>query len=203
MRNVLEKFVKEIKTQTSCSTSFFRKSCRLWDNLEIHGRAKQATDDKITWDMRFACSITKATHTHTLTHTHTHAEYVILIAFPRQKKVLRKPAVKEPHFLVQFLRNSWELNRSACRNLTMYFARTRQQMLKEDRKKRKGVISISKIRKYARDKYELTCKTWVATTTYIFQICGVCNTNTLSLYEGYRAHEASIFSFSPLDHSLD
>jgi hypothetical protein len=56
---------------------FFRKSCRLWDNVEKYGRARQATDDNIIRRMRFACCITKATD--------THSQYVILIAFPRQQ----------------------------------------------------------------------------------------------------------------------
>jgi hypothetical protein len=45
--------------------------------VEKHGTARQATDDNIIRRMRFACWITKATDTHT--------EYVIFIAFPRQK----------------------------------------------------------------------------------------------------------------------
>jgi hypothetical protein len=42
-----------------------------------YGTARQATDDNIIQRMRFAYWITKATD--------THSEYVILIAFPRQK----------------------------------------------------------------------------------------------------------------------
>jgi hypothetical protein len=55
----------------------FRKLCRLWDNAEKYGRARQVTDDNIIRRMRFARWITKATD--------THLEYVILIAFARQK----------------------------------------------------------------------------------------------------------------------
>jgi hypothetical protein len=43
----------------------FRKSRRLWDNVEKYGTAGQATNDNITRRMRFACWITKATDTHT------------------------------------------------------------------------------------------------------------------------------------------
>ena len=41
------KVVEKIKTQILCSVNFFffRKSCRLWDNVEKYGRAGQATDD--------------------------------------------------------------------------------------------------------------------------------------------------------------
>jgi hypothetical protein len=64
------KAVDEIKTHISCSITFFRKFCRLWDNVEKYGRARQATDDNIIRRMHFACWITKAIHTHTHTHTH-------------------------------------------------------------------------------------------------------------------------------------
>ena len=43
----------------------FRKSSRLWDNVEKYGRARQATDDTIIRRMRFACWMIKATDTHT------------------------------------------------------------------------------------------------------------------------------------------
>jgi hypothetical protein len=57
------KVVGKIKTHILCSITFFRKSCRLWDNVEKYGRARQATDDNIIRRMRFACRITKATDT--------------------------------------------------------------------------------------------------------------------------------------------
>jgi len=41
------KLVEKIKTHVLCSVTFFRKSCRLWDNVEKYCRAGQATDDKI------------------------------------------------------------------------------------------------------------------------------------------------------------
>jgi hypothetical protein len=71
------KFVAKIKTHILCSVTVFRKSCRLWDNVEKYCKAGQATVDNITRRMRFACWITKATH--------THSEYVIFIAFPWQQ----------------------------------------------------------------------------------------------------------------------
>jgi hypothetical protein len=45
--------------------------------VEKYGRGTQATGDNIIRRMRFACWITKATD--------THSEYVILIAFLRQR----------------------------------------------------------------------------------------------------------------------
>jgi len=44
MRNVHTKVTEEIKTQVLSSVKFFfRKSCRLWDNVEKYGRGRQAT----------------------------------------------------------------------------------------------------------------------------------------------------------------
>jgi hypothetical protein len=56
MRNVSGKVVKKIKSQISCFMQFFRKSCRLWYNVEKYGRTGQATDDIIR---RLACWISK------------------------------------------------------------------------------------------------------------------------------------------------
>jgi len=43
------KVVKKLKTHVLCSVLFFRKSGRLWDNVEKHGRTTHATDDNIIW----------------------------------------------------------------------------------------------------------------------------------------------------------
>jgi hypothetical protein len=84
-RNVSDKLAEKIKTCILFSITFFRKSCRLWDNVEKYGTARQATDDNKIRRMRFACSITKATD--------THSEYVILIAFPRQKWLRERASI--------------------------------------------------------------------------------------------------------------
>jgi hypothetical protein len=57
--------------------TFFRKLCRLWDNVEKYGTARQATDDNMIRCMRFVCWVTKATEGRLL--------HIILIAFPRQQ----------------------------------------------------------------------------------------------------------------------
>jgi hypothetical protein len=57
------KVVEKIETHILYSITFFRKSWRLWDNVEKYGRARQATDDNIIRRMRIACLITKATDT--------------------------------------------------------------------------------------------------------------------------------------------
>ena len=64
-----KKAVGELKTHVVYLLTFFRKSSRLWENVEKYCKAGQATDDNMR--MRFARWITKATE--------THAEYVILV----------------------------------------------------------------------------------------------------------------------------
>jgi len=44
---------------------FFRKSCRLWENVEKCGTARQATDTNIERRMRYAFWIIKSADTHT------------------------------------------------------------------------------------------------------------------------------------------
>ena len=66
-------------------SNVFRKSYRLWENVEKYGRASQATDDNIVRRMLFACWITKATN--------TRSQYVILIAFPRQQRLRGRASV--------------------------------------------------------------------------------------------------------------
>jgi len=55
-------FVEKIKTHILFSITFSRKSCRLWDNVEKCGRAREATGN---WKrlVSFACWITMATDT--------------------------------------------------------------------------------------------------------------------------------------------
>ena len=58
--------VDEIKTHILCSITFYRKSCRLWDNAEKYGTARQARDNKRRMRGLFKT-------------THTHSEYVLPI----------------------------------------------------------------------------------------------------------------------------
>ena len=39
--------VETIKTHILCSIKIFRKSCRLWDNVEKFGGATEAADDNV------------------------------------------------------------------------------------------------------------------------------------------------------------
>jgi hypothetical protein len=61
------KVVDKIKTHILSSIIFFRKSCRLWDNVEKYGIVGQATHDNIIRRMRTARWIPKATNTHSRT----------------------------------------------------------------------------------------------------------------------------------------
>ena len=70
------KFVNKI---TLNSIILFRKSCRLWDNVEKCGRAGQATDGNKIRRMRTAFWIPKAKI--------IHSECVILTAFPSQQRL--------------------------------------------------------------------------------------------------------------------
>jgi hypothetical protein len=56
------------------SNFFPRKTCRLGENMEKYGTARQAADSNIIRRMRFACRMIKATN--------THSEYIIT-AFSR------------------------------------------------------------------------------------------------------------------------
>jgi len=47
MRNISDVTCTEIQTTNYMLHNLFRKLCRLWDNLEKHRRARQATDCNI------------------------------------------------------------------------------------------------------------------------------------------------------------
>jgi hypothetical protein len=57
--------------------------------VEKYDRAGQATDDNITRRMRVAYWITKATN--------IHSEFVIFLAFPRQKWLRERPSMLRLH----------------------------------------------------------------------------------------------------------
>jgi hypothetical protein len=74
------KVVEKIKTHILCPVTVFRKSCRVWHNVEKHGPASRP---QVTiWRMCIACWIPKATNTFRLCNT----------AFPPQKKCLHERA---------------------------------------------------------------------------------------------------------------
>jgi len=41
------KVVEKIETHILCPVTYFRKSCRVWDTVEKHSSAGQATDDNM------------------------------------------------------------------------------------------------------------------------------------------------------------
>ena len=82
--------------------NFFWKSYRLWDSVEKYGKERQAADDSIIRDMRFACWLTKATD--------THSEYAVLTVFPQQQWLRERASVLRIRTLPQlFLLKNREL----------------------------------------------------------------------------------------------
>jgi hypothetical protein len=71
MRNISDKSCRENQsTHFMFSNLFFRKSCRLWDNVGKRCRARQARDENVIRRMRFACWITKSTNTLRICNTY-------------------------------------------------------------------------------------------------------------------------------------
>jgi hypothetical protein len=62
-RNVTDKSCRENRNTFYTQYILFRKSCRIWDNVEKYCRAGEAKRPQMTiWRMRIACWITKATN---------------------------------------------------------------------------------------------------------------------------------------------
>ena len=81
-RNVSDKTCRENQNTDFVFSKFFCSlSCRLWENAEKCGRARQSTDDNIIRRMRIACWTSKALD--------THSEYVILLVFSKATRVTR------------------------------------------------------------------------------------------------------------------
>jgi len=85
MKNFSHKICTENQNTQFIFNNFSRKSCPLWDNVEIYITVGQATNDNVIWRMSFACWITKATD--------THSEYVILIGFSRQQRLRERAPI--------------------------------------------------------------------------------------------------------------
>ena len=84
MRNVSDKVVDEIKIHIFCPVIFFRKSCRLWENVGKYGGATEAADDnmatrymlinKATRAQAHACTRAPTPHARRRTHSTTHTQ---------------------------------------------------------------------------------------------------------------------------------
>jgi hypothetical protein len=66
------KIADKIKTHILCSITFYRKSCRVWDNVEICCGARETKNDDTIWRIRVACWIIKVTRIYALAQRHTH-----------------------------------------------------------------------------------------------------------------------------------
>jgi hypothetical protein len=72
MRNVSDKIIGKIITQSSCSINFFENLAVneiVWKNIIEWGRPQMTI-----WRMRIACWATKGARARAHTHTHTHAQ---------------------------------------------------------------------------------------------------------------------------------
>ena len=93
------KFVEKIKTHILCSVTFFRKSCRLLDNVEKYCRTRQATDDNMA-------------------HPHWKAGYLriqtnsqnITIAFPLQQWLDERAAMLPYKYIACLLKHYYRMN---------------------------------------------------------------------------------------------
>ena len=83
--------VEKMKKHILCSATFFRKTCRLWDNVEKCGGAREAADDVAKCRIRVAWWIRKATrmHTPTLLATRTHRQICDTYCFSTATMVSR------------------------------------------------------------------------------------------------------------------
>jgi hypothetical protein len=79
MRNILNKLRRKNQNTHFMVKNVFRKSCRLWDNVENFDTARQAADYSLIQRMRIVCWVPRATN--------THSEYVMLLAFPSSQRL--------------------------------------------------------------------------------------------------------------------
>ena len=92
-----------------CLITSFRKSCRLWGNVEKYNVARQAAYDDIIRSMRFACWINKATN--------THSEYVIIISFPLQQWLQERVSALR-HTTLLFLLTTYDVMEKNNKKIT-------------------------------------------------------------------------------------
>ena len=77
LRNCLNKCCAENHNALFIFKNFFRKSCRLWNNVEKYCRALRVRDDNIIRRVLITCWVTNAIN--------THSQYVMFSAFPLQQ----------------------------------------------------------------------------------------------------------------------
>jgi len=101
MRNISDKSCMENQNTYFKFNIFFRKSCLLWDNVEIYCRLWQVTYENVAHAI--ACRISKATN--------TLSEYVIYIVFPLQHCLHERVSISRlstlPVFFLLFIIPSW------------------------------------------------------------------------------------------------
>ena len=120
MRNGSEKCCRENKNKHFIFSNifFFRKSCRLWINVEKN--IVQPDMQQITvWRMRIACWIPKTTN--------IHSEYVALIAFELQQRLHERTSLLCYTYFVCLVLSDGSLNsyfRDSCSNTCAFSCKT-------------------------------------------------------------------------------
>ena len=96
MKNVSDKSCRENRNTHFMFKNFFRKSCRLWDNVKKKSRAEQATDEKRR--MRIACWKAMTLN--------THSSCVMLITFPLQHWFYERASMVRYTYIAFLVMNS-------------------------------------------------------------------------------------------------
>jgi hypothetical protein len=100
MRNVLDK-----STHFMYNNFFFRKSSRLWDNVDKYDGARGVTNDVTIWRIRVVCWISKATRTHARAYT----QMCNICCFSTPTMIRDGAAVLRYTYIVCFVLFVWRL----------------------------------------------------------------------------------------------
>ena len=91
MRNISDKFAEKVKTHFMFNNLFNSKLYEIkWKNIVETDRPRMTI-----WRMHITCTVTKATN--------AHSEYVILIAFSRQKLLQERDSVLRYTYIAFFV----------------------------------------------------------------------------------------------------
>ena len=131
VRNNLDKFVEQIKTQFTCSKHLFQDSLPLWDNVEKYGSTREATDYNIIRRMHFTCLIIKDTDTHSEYEIHYYFFTATLvttmgldvISYLGADKSLARPGKKQA---LKNVKDARDFNNIETRAIIKFFFPARQ-----------------------------------------------------------------------------
>jgi hypothetical protein len=95
MRNISEKFVEKIKTNSLCSITFFSFESRAVYDVIQKNIAEPDRPQVTLWRMRISCWIPKAIN--------TFSQYVIICAFPLQQWLHERASVLRSAFVARLV----------------------------------------------------------------------------------------------------